>query len=64
MTKLRVTEAMDSATARALLNEDWDAQTGNYFEMWDSDKHVIKDFVIPDFWVRYRTFDYGSYEPW
>lgn len=63
-TKLRVTEAVDSATARALLNEDWDAQTGNYFAMWDSDVHVVKDFVVPDFWLRFRTFDYGSYEPW
>jgi len=61
----RVTEATDAATAKALLSEDgWDAQTGNYFEMWESDKHVIKDFVIPDFWLRFRTFDYGSYEPW
>jgi hypothetical protein len=25
---------------------------------------VIKPFVIPDHWVRFRTFDYGSYEPW
>jgi hypothetical protein len=64
MTRLRVSEAVDAATAKALLNEDWDAQTGNYFEMWDSDIHTVKDFVIPDFWVRFRTFDYGSYEPW
>lgn len=63
-TRLRVADAVDSATARALLNEDWDAQTGNFFETWDSDRHLIKDFVIPDFWLRFRTFDYGSYEPW
>jgi len=63
-TRLRVADAVDEATARALLNEDWDAQTGNYFNTWDSDKHVVKDFVIPDFWLRFRTFDYGSYEPW
>lgn len=61
----RITEGADSAVAKALLSEDgWDAQTGNYFEMWDSEKHVIKSFVIPDFWLRYRCFDYGSYEPW
>lgn len=64
ITRLRVADAVDSATAKALLNEDWDAQTGNYFAQWDSDVHVIKDFVIPDFWLRFRTFDYGSYEPW
>jgi hypothetical protein len=63
-TRQRVSEIADAATARALLNEDWDAQTGNYFEVWDSDRNVVRDFVIPDFWLRYRTFDYGSYEPW
>jgi hypothetical protein len=63
-TRLRVSEIADEATARALLSEDWDAQVGNYFGMWDSDVHVIKDFVIPDFWLRFRCFDYGSYEPW
>ena len=61
----RVHEGADAATAKALLSEDgWDAQTGNYFEMWNSDKHVIKDFVPMDYLLRFRVFDYGSYEPW
>lgn len=63
-TRLRVAEIADEATAKALLNEDWDAQIGNFFHMWDEDKHTIKDFIIPDFWLRFRTYDYGSYEPW
>jgi len=50
----RVNEGADSATAKALLSEDgWDAQTGNYFDMWNSDFHVIKDFNIND-----RKYDY------
>lgn len=61
----RITEGADAATAKALLSEDgWDAQTGNYFETWESERHVIKAFIIPDYWLRFRTFDYGSYEPW
>lgn len=65
-TRARVAEIADESTATALLDESkaWDVQTGNYFSTWDSDLHVIKDFVIPDFWLRFRTFDYGSYEPW
>lgn len=60
----RITEGADAQTAKALLSESgWDAQTGNYFEGWDEERHVIKDFVIPDFWLRARFFDYGSYEP-
>ena len=66
ITRARVAEIADEATATALLDESkaWDVQTGNYFTPWDSDLHVIKDFLIPDFWLRFRMFDYGSYEPW
>lgn len=63
-TRKRVTEAVDAATAKALLNNDWDSQTGNYFPQWDEDRHVLKSFVIPDHWDRFRTYDYGSYDPW
>lgn len=60
----RLADIGDPELARALDLGDWDAITGNFFSMWDSDRHVIKDFVIPDFWLRFREFDYGSYEPW
>lgn len=61
----RVNEAADPQTAKALLSESgWDAQTGNFFEMWDIDRHTVKDFLVSDFWTRFRVFDYGSYEPW
>lgn len=60
----RLAEIGDPELARALDTGDWDAITGNYFSTWDEDRHVCKPFIIPDFWLRYRTFDYGSYEPW
>lgn len=60
----RLSEIGDPELAKALDTGDWDAITGNYFANWDEDKHVIKRFKIPDFWLRFRTFDYGSYEPW
>lgn len=65
-TRLRVAEIADESTASALLNESkgWDVQTGNFFDMWDEDRHVIKDFLIPDWWLRFREYDYGSREPW
>ena len=65
-TRLRVSEIADASTATALLDESkaWDVQTGNFFSIWDTDMHLVKDFVVPDFWLRFRTFDYGSYEPW
>ena len=60
----RLADIGDPELARALDTGDWDAITGNYFSTWDEDRHVIKPFKIPDFWLRFRTFDYGSYEPW
>lgn len=60
----RLSEIGDAELAKALDTGDWDAITGNFFHMWDSDRHVVKDFIVPDFWVRYREYDYGSYEPW
>lgn len=62
--KERLSEIGDAELARALDTGDWDAITGNFFSMWDSERHVVKDFIIPDFWLRYRLYDYGSYEPW
>lgn len=38
---------------------DWDALSGNYFDEFRTDKHVVKPFKIPDNWRRYRAFDYG-----
>lgn len=60
----RLSEIGDPELAKALDTGDWDAITGNYFSTWDEDRHVIKQFIIPSFWLRFRTFDYGSYEPW
>jgi len=60
----RLQDIGDPELARALDEGDWDAITGNYFSTWDEDRHVVKDFKVPDFWLRFRTFDYGSYEPW
>ncbi len=63
-TRARVLGTQDAATASALLNNNWDAQTGNYFSQWETDRHVIRPFAIPEHWTRFRTFDYGSFEPW
>ncbi|MEG2527144.1 MAG: phage terminase large subunit, partial [Oscillospiraceae bacterium] len=37
----------------------WDDLGGAYFSEFQSSKHVIEPFAIPDGWRRYRAFDYG-----
>lgn len=38
---------------------DWDAMAGQYFNEFKRETHVIKPFIIPKEWPRYRCFDYG-----
>jgi phage terminase large subunit len=38
---------------------DWDAMAGQYFNEFKRDKHVVKPFLLPKEWPRYRCFDYG-----
>lgn len=38
---------------------DWDALAGQYFSEFKRETHVVKPFIIPKEWPRYRCFDYG-----
>jgi hypothetical protein len=53
----------DSAVAHALIEGDWESPTGDYFPEWDEDRHVLADFVPPEHWFRFRTFDWGTRDP-
>ena len=48
---------------RAWLEGDWDVVEGAFFECWRSEKHVIHPFEIPDHWLKFRSFDWGSAAP-
>lgn len=43
----------------ALRYGDWNIMSGQYFDNFDVYKHVKKQFKIPEYWNRYRSFDYG-----
>lgn len=51
------------ALVRAWLDGDWSAVEGAYFDCWDSHKHVIRPFEIPEHWMRFRSMDWGSAAP-
>ena len=44
---------------RAWLNGDWDVLAGQYFKEFKREIHVRRPFVLPEYWRRYATIDYG-----
>jgi len=48
---------------KAWLAGDWNAIEGCYFDSYDSTKHVIEPFIIPDGWYKIRAFDWGYSSP-
>ena len=60
----RVMQMEESAgTKSALLEGNWDAPVGDMFPEWSDAKHVVPDFAPPAWWFRFRTFDWGTAEP-
>jgi Terminase large subunit, T4likevirus-type, N-terminal len=54
----------DAATARALLEGDWDVVADSMWgEVWQKDLHVIVPFAIPDSWEVWRGADDGFKAP-
>lgn len=62
-TEGRVAARGDASLTRALIDGDWDAPTGDFFPEWDEARHVIPDITPPAYWFRFRTFDWGTAEP-
>lgn len=48
---------------RAWLEGDWSVIDGAFFDCWDTRRHVVKPFQIPDKWPRFRSGDWGSASP-
>lgn len=61
--KQRLRGLNDPGLERALDEGDWDAPIGDFFSMWNEDRHVIPDFLPPDHWTRFRTYDWGGHDP-
>jgi hypothetical protein len=54
---------LGGALARAMLEGDWDAIEGAYFDQFDKDIHILEPFLIPADWARIRGFDWGYSKP-
>lgn len=53
----------DAELVKAMEHGDWDAIVGNFFPQYREDLHVIPDFNPPKHWFKFRTFDWGSSDP-
>ncbi len=51
------------ALVRAMRDGDWDVVAGAYFDCWRRARHVIRPFRMPEQWLRFRSFDWGSARP-
>lgn len=49
----------NEARREAWLNGRWDVFSGQYFDMWNPEIHVMEPFQIPSWWDRFATIDYG-----
>ena len=50
--------------AKALREGDWDLVVGSFFgDIWKRNIHVIRPFQIPEYWLKFRSFDWGSASP-
>lgn len=50
------------ALVKAMRRGIWDIVEGAYFDCWSKDM-VIDPFKIPDHWLKFRSFDWGSAKP-
>ena len=50
------------ALVKAWLEGDWNAVQGAFFDCWN-ENHIINPIPIPAYWLRFRSFDWGSASP-
>lgn len=58
----RLYDSGSEQLVKAWLDGDWNVVDGAFFDCW-SDKIIIEPFTIPDTWIRFRAFDWGSSRP-
>lgn len=58
----KLQQAGSEQLVKAWLAGDWSIVDGAFFDCWSS-RLIIKPFEIPDYWTRFRSFDWGSAAP-
>lgn len=58
----RLRQSGSEQLVQAWLHGDWNIVDGAFFDCWSHDM-VIRPFEIPDDWLRFKSFDWGSSKP-
>jgi hypothetical protein len=53
----------NEALRKAWVDGRWDVVAGAFFEALNRTTHALRPFTIPDGWMRFRSFDWGSARP-
>lgn len=56
-------DTLTGPLGKAWRQGDWDAFAGMAFPQWNNERHVVKPFDIPDYWVKWRATDWGYASP-
>ncbi len=51
------------ALVRAMEDGDWDVIAGAFFPEFSRQTHAIKPLIIPEHWLKFGSFDWGSARP-
>ncbi|MCP4346121.1 MAG: hypothetical protein GY795_11425 [Desulfobacterales bacterium] len=60
---LSLSNIPDPAIRKAYRDGSWDTIQGQFFDEWDRKAHVVRPFPIPEWWTRFRGYDYGYSNP-
>ncbi len=55
--------ALPEKLRKAYRDGNWDVFEGQYFSEWDKERHVIRPFMVPPHWKRFRAYDHGRENP-
>jgi hypothetical protein len=61
--EMRLEGLGSAALVQAMRWGDWDVVEGAFFDCWDTLRHVVRPFEIPEDWARFRSGDWGSAKP-
>lgn len=58
----RLHQSGSEQLVKAWIDGDWNIVDGAFFDCW-AQTNIIEPFKIPDDWLRFRSFDWGSAKP-
>jgi len=58
----KLQQSGSASLVRAWLAGDWNIVEGAFFDGWSA-RNVLRTMPLPDYWTRFRSFDWGSARP-